>query len=163
VNFSIGWRAGGAVRAVVQRVGRAAVRVGEETVGEIGPGLLVLVGAAAGDGPGDAAALAEKLAGLRVFPDDEGRMNRSVVEAGGAALVVSQFTLYGEVRRGRRPSFTAAAPPEIAEPLVDLVADGLRRAGVPCATGRFRAHMEVDLLNDGPVTLVIDVAGGRVV
>jgi D-tyrosyl-tRNA(Tyr) deacylase len=148
---------------VVQRVARAAVRVDGETVGEIGSGLLVLVGAAAGDGPGDAAALAEKLAGLRIFPDDEGRMNRSVVEAGGAALVVSQFTLYGDVRRGRRPSFTTAAAPETAEPLVDLVADGLRRAGVTCATGRFRAHMEVDLLNDGPVTLVIDVAGGRVV
>jgi len=151
------------MRAVVQRVTRAVVRVGGETVGEIGPGLLVLVGAAEGDGPGDAATLADKLAGLRIFPDDEGRMNRSVVEAGGAVLVVSQFTLLGEVRRGRRPSFSAAAPPEVAEPLVDLVAEHLRRAGVACATGRFRAHMEVDLRNDGPVTLVIDVAGGRVV
>jgi D-tyrosyl-tRNA(Tyr) deacylase len=148
---------------VVQRVTRAAVRVDGETVGEIGRGLLVLVGAAAGDGPADAAALAEKLAGLRIFPDAEGLMNRSVVEAGGAVLVVSQFTLYGDVRRGRRPSFTAAAPPEAAEPLVGLVAEGLQRAGVPCATGRFRAHMEVELLNDGPVTLVLDVAGGRVV
>ena len=151
------------MRAVVQRVTRAAVRVGGGTVGEIGRGLLVLVGAAAADGPDDAAALAGKLAGLRIFPDDEGRMNRSVVEAGGAALVVSQFTLCGDVRRGRRPSFTEAAPPEAAEPLVDLVAAHLRAAGVPCATGRFRAHMEVDLLNDGPVTLVIDVTGGRVV
>ncbi len=151
------------MRAVVQRVARAAVRVGNETVGEIGRGLLVLVGAAAGDGPADAAALADKLAGLRIFPDDEGRMNRSVVEAGGAVLVVSQFTLCGDVRRGRRPSFTEAAPPEAAEPLVDLVIEHLRRVGVPCATGRFRAHMAVDLLNDGPVTLVIDVAGGRVV
>jgi len=151
------------VRAVVQRVARAAVRVGGETVGEIGRGLLVLVGAAAGDGPSDAAALAGKLAALRIFPDDEGRMNRSVVEAAGEVLVVSQFTLYGDVRRGRRPSFTAAAPPETAEPLVDLVAEGLRRAGVPCATGRFRAHMEVDLVNDGPVTLVLETAGGRVV
>ena len=151
------------MRAVVQRVTRAAVRVDGETVGEIGRGLLVLVGAAAGDGPADAAALADKLAGLRIFPDDEGRMNRSVVEAGGAVLVVSQFTLCGDVRRGRRPSFTEAAPPEAAEPLVDLVAAHLREAGIPCATGRFRAHMEVDLLNDGPVTLVLDVAGGRVV
>lgn len=150
------------MRAVVQRVAWARVRVEEETVGEIGRGLLVLVGAAAADGPDDAAALAGKLAGLRIFPDDEGRMNRSVVEAGGAMLVVSQFTLYGDVRRGRRPSFAAAAPPEAAEPLVDLVAEHLRRAGVPCATGRFRAHMEVELLNDGPVTLVIEVAGGRV-
>lgn len=151
------------MRAVVQRVTRAAVRVDGETVGEIGRGLLVLVGAAAGDGPADAAALAEKLAGLRIFPDDEGLMNRSVVEAGGAVLVVSQFTLYGDVRRGRRPSFTAAAPPEAAEPLVGLVAEGLQQAGVPCATGRFRAHMEVELLNDGPVTLVLEVTGGRVV
>lgn len=151
------------MRAVVQRVTRAAVRVDGETVGEIGRGLLVLVGAAAGDGLADAAALADKLAGLRIFPDDEGRMNRSVVEIGGAALVVSQFTLYGDVRRGRRPSFTEAAPPEAAEPLVDLVAAHLREAGVPCATGLFRAHMEVDLLNDGPVTLVLDVTGGRVV
>jgi D-tyrosyl-tRNA(Tyr) deacylase len=148
---------------VVQRVTRAVVRVDGETVGEIGRGLLVLVGAAAGDGPADAAALAEKLAGLRIFPDDEGLMNRSVVEAGGAVLVVSQFTLYGDVRRGRRPSFIAAAPPEAAEPLVGLVAEGLQRAGVPCATGRFRAHMEVELLNDGPVTLVLEVTGGRVV
>lgn len=151
------------MRAVVQRVTRAAVRVDGETVGEIGRGLLVLVGAAAGDGPADAAALADKLAGLRVFPDDGGRMNLSVVEAGGAVLVVSQFTLCGDVRKGRRPSFTGAAPPEEAGPLVDLVADHLRRAGVPCATGRFRAHMDVELLNDGPVTLVVEVIAGRVV
>jgi D-aminoacyl-tRNA deacylase len=151
------------VRAVVQRVTRASVRVDDEIVGEIGPGLLVLVGAADGDGPEDAAALADKVAGLRVFPDDEGKMNRSVVEAGGALLVVSQFTLYGDLRRGRRPSFSAAAPPEVAEPLVDLVVSHLRQAGIPCATGRFRAHMEVALLNDGPVTLVLEVNGGRVV
>ena len=149
------------MRAVVQRVARASVRVGGETVGEIGRGLLVLVGAAVGDGPADAAALADKLAGLRIFPDEEGRMNRAVGEAGGAVLVVSQFTLCGDVRRGRRPSFTAAAPPEVAEPLVEMVVERLRRAGLPCATGRFRAHMDVELLNDGPVTLVIDVAGGR--
>ena len=150
------------MRAVVQRVTWARVRVGAETVGEIGPGLLVLVAAATGDGPADAAALADKLAGLRIFPDDEGRMNRSVVEAGGGALVVSQFTLVGDLRRGRRPSFTEAAPPEVAEPLVQEVVERLRAAGVPCATGRFRAHMQVELLNDGPVTLVIDVGGGRV-
>jgi len=147
---------------VVQRVAWARVRVEGEKVGEIGPGLLVLVGAAAGDTAADAAALADKLAGLRIFPDDEGRMNRSVDEAGGAVLVVSQFTLLGDLRRGRRPSFTAAAPPEEAEPLVDAVAEHLRRAGVPCATGRFRAHMEVELLNDGPVTLVLEVSEGRV-
>jgi len=150
------------VRAVVQRVSWARVRVEGETVGEIGRGLLVLVGAAAGDTAADAAALADKLAGLRIFPDDEGRMNRSVDEAGGAVLVVSQFTLLGDLRRGRRPSFSDAAPPEEAEPLVDAVAEHLRRAGVPCATGRFRAHMEVELLNDGPVTLVLEVSGGRV-
>jgi D-tyrosyl-tRNA(Tyr) deacylase len=150
------------VRAVVQRVAWARVRVDGEIVGEIGPGLLVLVGAAVGDTSADAAALADKLAGLRIFPDGEGRMNRSVVEAGGAVLVVSQFTLLGDLRRGRRPSFTGAAPPEEAEPLVDEVHEGLRRAGVPCATGRFRAHMEVELLNDGPVTLVLEVTGGRV-
>jgi len=150
------------MRAVVQRVTRARVRVAGETVGEIGRGLLVLVGAAAGDTPADAVALADKLAGLRIFPDDEGRMNRSVAEAGGAVLVVSQFTLLADLRRGRRPSFTEAAPPEEAEPLVDAVAEHLGRAGVPCAAGRFRAHMEVELLNDGPVTLVLEVGGGRV-
>ncbi len=150
------------MRAVVQRVSWARVRVAGETVGEIGQGLLVLVGAAAGDTPTDAALLADKVAGLRIFPDDEGRMNCSVGEAGGAVLVVSQFTLLGDLRRGRRPSFTDAAPPEEAEPLVDAVAEHLRRAGVPCATGRFRAHMEVELLNDGPVTLVLEVSGGRV-
>lgn len=150
------------MRAVVQRVSQARVRVAGETVGEIGPGLLVLVGAATGDTPADAAALADKLGGLRIFLDDEGRMNRSVGEAGGAVLVVSQFTLLGDLRRGRRPSFTGAAPPEEAEPLVDLVAEHLRSAGVPCATGRFRAHMEVELLNDGPVTLMLEIRGGRV-
>ncbi len=150
------------MRAVAQRVSWARVRVDGEIVGEIGPGLLVLVGAAAGDTSADAAALADKLAGLRIFPDGEGRMNRSVAEAGGAVLVVSQFTLLGDLRRGRRPSFTGAAPPEEAEPLVEAVAEHLGRAGVPCATGRFRAHMEVELLNDGPVTLVLDVSEGRV-
>jgi D-tyrosyl-tRNA(Tyr) deacylase len=150
------------VRAVVQRVSWARVRVDGEIVGEIGPGLLVLVGAAAGDTPADAGALAGKISGVRVFPDDEGRMNRSVSEAGGAVLVVSQFTLLGDLRRGRRPSFTEAAAPEEAEPLVGLVVEGLRRAGLPCATGRFRAHMEVELLNDGPVTLVLEIRDGRV-
>jgi D-tyrosyl-tRNA(Tyr) deacylase len=151
------------VRAVAQRVSWARVRVDGATVGEIGPGLLVLVGVAEGDGPADAATLAGKLADLRIFPDAEGRMNRSVVEAGGSVLVVSQFTLLGDLRRGRRPSFTRAAAPEVAEPLVEAVREHLGRAGVPCASGRFRAHMEVELLNDGPVTLVIEVAGGRVV
>lgn len=151
------------MRSVVQRVAWARVRVDGVTVGEIGPGLLALVGAAAGDTSADASTLAEKLTGLRIFPDDEGRMNRSVSETGGAVLVVSQFTLLGDLRRGRRPSFTGAAPPEEAEPLVDEVVEHLRRAGVPCATGRFRAHMEVELLNDGPVTLALEVREGRVV
>lgn len=131
-------------------------------MGEIGRGLLALIGAAAGDTAADAATLADKLSALRIFPDEEGRMNRSVTEVGGAVLVVSQFTLLGDLRRGRRPSFTEAAPPEVAEPLVAQVAEHLQRAGVPCATGRFRAFMEVEMLNEGPVTLVLDVQGGRV-
>lgn len=150
------------MRAVAQRVSWARVRVEGEVVGEIGPGLLVLLGVARGDIAADAAALADKLAGLRVFPDGEGRMNVSVAEAGGEVLIVSQFTLLGDVRKGRRPSFTEAAPPEEAEALVKEVVDHLRRAGVPCATGRFRAHMEVELLNDGPVTLVLEAREGRV-
>jgi D-tyrosyl-tRNA(Tyr) deacylase len=150
------------VRAVVQRVTRARVTVGGETVGEIGPGLAVLVGAAPGDGPGDSRALAAKLAGLRLFADVEGRMNLSVSEVGGEVLVVSQFTLLADLSRGRRPSFAGAGKPDEAEPLVDTVVSELRRLGIPCATGRFGAHMEVDLLNDGPVTLVVEVSGGRV-
>jgi len=150
------------MRAVVQRVSRARVVVEGDTVGEIGRGLLVLVGVAGDDGPGDAAALVAKIAGLRVFPDDERRMNRSVLEVGGEVLVVSQFTLLGDVRKGRRPSFTAAAPPEEAAPLIHEIATLLEQAGVRCATGRFGAMMDVDLTNDGPVTLVIDVVGGRV-
>lgn len=150
------------MRAVIQRVSRARVGVSGETIGEIGPGLLVLVGAAAGDTAADAAALADKLAGLRVFPDDEHRMNRSLGDVGGEALVVSQFTLLGDVRKGRRPSFTAAADPDVAAPLVDAVAARLAEQGVRCATGRFGAMMEVELVNDGPVTLVVDVADGRV-
>ena len=150
------------MRAVVQRVSRARVAADGEVTGEIGPGLLVLVGAAAGDGPDDARALADKLAGLRIFADADRRMNRSVLEAGGEVLVVSQFTLLGDLRKGRRPSFAGAAAPEDAAPLVEAVVARLEEAGIRCATGRFGAMMEVDLINDGPVTLVIDVAGGRV-
>ena len=150
------------MRAVVQRVTRARVTVGGDTIGEIGPGLAVLVGAAQGDGPADARALAAKLAGLRLFADAEGRMNLSVSEVGGEVLVVSQFTLLADLSRGRRPSFTGAGPPDEAEPLVDTVVSELRQLGLPCATGRFGAHMEVDLVNDGPVTLVIEVSGGKV-
>lgn len=151
------------MRVVVQRVRRASVTVGAEVVGEIGVGFLCLVGVTHDDGDGDADALAEKLAGLRVFPDEDGRMNRSIVDVGGAILAVSQFTLYGDVRRGRRPSFTDAAPPEVAAPLVERFVDAIARRGIPVATGRFGAMMDVELLNDGPVTLVVEAARGRVV
>ncbi len=150
------------MRAVVQRVAEASVAVGGEIVGVIGPGLAVLVGAAPGDGVADAHALADKLVGLRIFPDGEGRMNRSVADAGGEVLVVSQFTLLADVRKGRRPSFTGAAAPEVAEPLVEAVAARVEAAGVRCAAGVFGAMMQVSLVNDGPVTIVIDVEGGRV-
>ena len=142
---------------LLQRVSHARVVVAGETVGEIGRGLLVLVGAAAGDAPADAAALADKVAGLRIFPDDEGKMNRSVVEAGGAALVVSQFTLYGDVRKGRRPSFVHAAHPDVAIPLYERFSEILREeAPGKVETGIFGAHMDVALVNDGPVTLVLE-------
>jgi len=150
------------MRAVVQRVSRAAVTVDGSVVGAIGAGLLVLVGAAETDTVRESEALANKLATLRIFNDAAGKMNRSVVDVGGDALVVSQFTLYGSVRRGRRPSFSAAAPPEHAEPLVDAVAAALRTRGIDVATGRFGAMMEVELVNDGPVTIVVDVVDGVV-
>jgi len=144
------------MRAVIQRVTRASVRVGGELVGEIGPGLVVLVGVGREDAAEDARYLAEKVATLRVFDDEGGRMNRSVVEAGGALLVVSQFTLYGDVRRGRRPSWIDSAQPEAAEPLYDLfVAEARARAG-RVETGSFRRMMEVELVNDGPVTILLD-------
>jgi D-tyrosyl-tRNA(Tyr) deacylase len=148
------------VRAVVQRVRRARVRVDGEEVAAMGPGLLALVGVGRADGPEQARALARKLVGLRVFEDAEGRMNRSLLEVSGALGVVSQFTLFGDARRGRRPSFVEAAPAEQAEPLVAEVAEEARRAGAPVVTGRFRAHMEVELVNDGPVTLLLDTEGG---
>jgi D-tyrosyl-tRNA(Tyr) deacylase len=134
----------------------AAVRVGGETVGEIGRGLLVLAGVERGDGPDKARAAAEKLAGLRVFEDETGRMNLDTAAVGGAFLVVSQFTLAGSVARGRRPSFDRAAPPDEAAPIVDLLIQELRGRGFQVETGRFRAHMEVESVNDGPVTLVAD-------
>jgi len=152
----------GPMRAVLQRVASASVVVDGVTVGAIDGGLLVLVGVEEGDGSAEARALAAKLVGLRIFGDDEGRMNRSVADAGGGVLVVSQFTLLGDVRKGRRPSFTRAADPDVAAPLVELIAAEIRRAGVVCATGRFGAHMDVALVNDGPVTIVIDVHDGRV-
>lgn len=144
------------MRAVVQRVQWARVTVGDEVVGAIGPGLCVLVGVARGDSPAAAAKLADRVWGLRIFDDEAGVMNRSCAEVGGAVLVVSQFTLYGDVSRGRRPSWIAAAPPEEAEPLVQAVVDELRRLGAPVETGRFRAEMVVELANHGPVTLVVE-------
>jgi D-tyrosyl-tRNA(Tyr) deacylase len=146
------------VRAVVSRVVWARVVADGELTGEIGPGLLVLVGVTHGDGEADAAWLAAKVAGLRVFDDDQGKMNRSLREVGGGALVVSQFTLYGDARKGRRPSYVAAAPPELAAPLVEAVAKALAGEGIPVATGRFGAEMRVESAGDGPVTILLDSA-----
>lgn len=144
------------MRAVIQRVTRAAVRVDEETVGAIGRGWLVLLGVAEGDLEADAIGLAEKIAHLRAFPDESGKMNRDVKQAGGAVLVVSQFTLVADCRKGRRPGFDAAAPPEEAERLYLGVADRLRNLGLEVAVGKFRADMKVELVNDGPVTFLLD-------
>ncbi len=145
------------MRAVVQRVSRASVRVAGETVGETGVGLFALVGVTHADGPAEAERMAAKLANLRLFDDDTGVMNRSVLDAGGGVLVVSQFTLYGDTSRGRRPSWSAAAPAAHAQPLVDAVVAGLRDYGLRVATGRFGVHMEVELVNDGPVTVLVEV------
>lgn len=144
------------MRVVLQRVSCAAVRVNGEVVGQIGPGLLALVGVAEGDDAETVDKVAAKVAGLRIFADAEGRFNESVAEIGGGVLVVSQFTLISDVRKGRRPSFTGAARPEQAEPLVERFAAQLAAAGVPTASGRFGAMMEVELVNDGPFTVVID-------
>lgn len=144
------------MRAVVQRVAEASVSVEGRTVARIGPGLLVLLGVAQGDGEPDAAYLADKVVHLRVFADEAGHMNRSVLEAGGALLVVSQFTLLGDARKGRRPGFTGAAPPEEAEALYRRFVEHARAAGVPVEEGVFRALMDVALVNQGPVTLLLD-------
>ncbi|WP_297861731.1 D-aminoacyl-tRNA deacylase [uncultured Acidaminococcus sp.] len=144
------------MRAVVQRVSAASVTVEGRKVGSIGPGLLVLLGVARGDTEKDGEYLAEKLAGLRIFEDEEEKMNRSVAQIGGSILLVSQFTLYGDVRHGRRPSFTQAAPPEEANRLYENLAQKLRDKGLTVETGQFQAHMEVALVNDGPVTILLD-------
>lgn len=144
------------MRAVVQRVSRSKVTVKDWTVGEIGLGLLVLLGVGQGDTEVDAAYLADKIAGLRIFEDEDGKMNRSVVDVGGSVLAVSQFTLYGDVRRGKRPSFDDAALPEPARQLYEFFVERLRAAGLRCETGRFREMMQVELVNEGPVTILLD-------
>ena len=144
------------MRAVIQRVSRARVTVAGEVAGEIGRGLLVLLGVAKSDNEAAADYLAEKTAGLRVFEDADGKMNLAVAQAGGAALVVSQFTLYGDVRRGKRPSFDAAARPEEARRLYEYFVGKLRAAGLRVETGRFQEMMDVELVNDGPVTILLD-------
>jgi D-tyrosyl-tRNA(Tyr) deacylase len=144
------------MRVVVQRVSTARVRVDGATVGAIGPGLLILVGAGEGDSADAARWLADKCAHLRIFEDEDRRMNRSVVDIGGEALVVSQFTLYGDCRKGRRPSFTGALEPEAARALVELFAASLTAAGLRVETGTFGARMEVELVNQGPVTMLLE-------
>jgi D-tyrosyl-tRNA(Tyr) deacylase len=146
------------MRVLLQRVSRAAVRVGGELVSEIGPGLLLLVGIGKDDGLGEYDRLAEKIVHLRVFEDDGGKMNRSVQDVGGQILVVPQFTLFGDVRRGRRPSWDGAAPPEVASDRIEAFARALEARGADVSRGAFGAHMAVELVNDGPVTLWIDAA-----
>lgn len=144
------------MRVVVQRVSRARVTVEGDATGEIGPGLLVYLGIGPADGPREVEWAARKVAEMRIFPDEAGRFDRSVEETGGAVLVVSQFTLYADTRKGRRPAFTDAAPPEVAAPLVEAVMAALRARGLRVEGGRFGAHMLVEAVNDGPVTIVLD-------
>jgi D-aminoacyl-tRNA deacylase len=144
------------VRAVIQRVSRAKVTVGEEITGEIGPGLLVLLGVGGEDTEADAAYLCGKISGVRIFEDSDGKMNRSVENIGGSVMVVSQFTLYGDVRHGKRPSFDAAAAPEKARKLYEFFVSSIRALGLRCETGRFQEMMKVELVNEGPVTILVD-------
>jgi D-aminoacyl-tRNA deacylase len=146
------------MRAVIQRATRGRVVVGDETVGELAPlpGLVVLVGVGPSDGEAEATLLADKIAGLRIFADDEGKTNRSLLDIGGGALVISQFTLFADLRHGRRPGFTTAAAPDVAAPLVERVMEALRSLGVPVQGGRFGADMQVELVNDGPFTILLD-------
>jgi D-tyrosyl-tRNA(Tyr) deacylase len=148
------------MKAVIQRVTRASVEVEGRTVGAIGPGLLVLLGVAKGDGEADCRFMVEKLRGLRIFADDAGKMNRSLEEVGGAILLVSQFTLLGNTRSGRRPGFEDAAPPEEAKRLYEAVSAALKTQGTAVESGVFAAHMKVELVNDGPVTFVLDSRSG---
>lgn len=146
------------MRAVVQRATQGRVAVGEETVGVLDPqpGLVILVGVGPGDTEAQALLLADKIAGLRIFADAEGKTNRSLLDIGGGALVISQFTLFADLRRGRRPGFTTAAGPEVAAPLVERVIEAMRALGVPVQGGRFGADMQVELVNDGPFTILLD-------
>jgi len=144
------------MRAVVQRVSRARVKVGNDLTGEIGSGLLVLLGVSKDDSEADADYLAGKIVGLRIFEDASGKMNRAAGEAEGSVLLVSQFTLYGDVRHGKRPSFDSAAPPEKARALYEYFVERIRAAGLRCETGRFQERMQVELVNDGPVTILLD-------
>jgi len=144
------------MRAVIQRVLHAQVSVGEEIVGKIGPGLLVLLGVAKADTQADADYLASKVLGLRIFDDENGKLNLSLADTLGPVLVVSQFTLYGDVRNGKRPSFDQAAPPQLANELYEYLVVKIRESGIHCGTGRFQAIMQVELLNDGPVTILLD-------
>jgi D-tyrosyl-tRNA(Tyr) deacylase len=146
------------MRALIQRVSRAQVAVNGEITGKIGRGLLVLLAVAKTDTESDADYLADKIIGLRIFEDEEGKMNRAVAEIGGGILLVSQFTLYGDVRRGKRPSFDAAATPERARQLYEYTTERIRAAGIPCETGRFQEMMQVELVNEGPVTILLDSA-----
>lgn len=146
------------MRAVIQRVIRARVSVGGEVVGHIGPGLLVLLGVGKTDARADAEYLAAKITGLRIFEDENGKMNLSLAETHGSVLAVSQFTLYGDVRKGKRPSFDEAAPPELARELYEYFVAKIRETGITCETGRFQAMMQVELVNDGPVTILLDSA-----
>ena len=151
------------MRVVIQRVNRASVQVDGATTGRIETGLLALVGVADGDGGQDALAAATKIVGMRIFPDGDGKMNVSLADAGGAVLLVSQFTLLADVRRGRRPAFTAAADPAAAIPILAALSEAIEAEGIRVEHGRFGAHMLVDLVNDGPVTIVFDVVDGGVV
>jgi D-aminoacyl-tRNA deacylase len=144
------------MRAVVQRVSRARVTVKDWVSGEIGLGLLVLLGVGRDDDEADATYFAEKIAGLRIFEDDDGKMNRNVIDVGGSVLAVSQFTLYGDVRRGKRPSFDAAAPPDVARRLYEFFVQQIQALGLRCETGRFQEMMQVELVNEGPVTILLD-------
>ena len=151
------------MRAVIQRVSEARVTVDGVVAGEIGTGMLLLVGVASGDGISDVDVLVTKIAGLRIFVDDRMKMNRSIVDVGGNILVVSQFTLLADARRGRRPSFTAAAPPTHAEPLVEALCEGFRKEGIGVEEGVFGAQMEVALVNEGPVTIILETDEGQIV